>query len=157
EGRPLRARLADALVGSVAASLACGTRSVGVVLLPAVVLADLARGRGRPGLATLTVVPVVLAGAGAQRALLALEGSYLDQLTWAPGLFAHNFVSLGKALGLFFDNGHSRAARLALFGGLLALAAAGYLSKLRRGPGVAEGFVAFYTAAITVWPSAEWG
>src|SRR5205085_5287995 len=126
-----------------------------------VVLADVFRDgvrNGRwPGLVSFVVVLVVGAGVMLQKTLLGMEGSYLDQLVWAPGLFARNLASFVKAMSLFVDNGHSRALRLALYAPLLGLALAGYATRLRQGVGVREAFVPLYLAAIMVWPLAEWG
>jgi 4-amino-4-deoxy-L-arabinose transferase-like glycosyltransferase len=161
EGTSPARRAIHALLGGVAVYLACGTRSVGVVLLPSVVLAEMFRSGVRnwrwPGLVTFIVLPVVVAGMVLQRIFLSLEGSYLDQLIWAPDQFLRNFVSFIKALSLFVDNGHSPALRLALYLPLLALAGLGYATRLRNGLGVREAFVPLYLAAICVWPSAEWG
>jgi hypothetical protein len=151
----LRRRALLAVLTGAAVYLAIGTRSVGVVLVPSLVLAELAR-RRRPGPLTLLAVPTIGLGLFLQRTFLALEGSYLDQLVWAPGQFARTAVSLVKAMGLFLENGHSRGLRLALYGPVLALAAVGYLARLRREASAREWFVPLYFAIIVVWPCAEW-
>ena len=86
--------------------------------------------------------------------LFASDGSYLDQLVFDPKLFASNFVSLIKAMGLFVDNGFSGAARTLLFVLLAALALGGYVRCLRSRLTVRELFGPLYFALIVVWPVA---
>jgi 4-amino-4-deoxy-L-arabinose transferase-like glycosyltransferase len=152
-------RLGPAVLAGVAVYLACGTRSAGVVLLPAAVLADVFRDgrRRRPGVLSAGVVLAVAAGVLAQRWLLTVDGSYLDQLVLDPKLFAANLVSLVKAMSLFLANGHGDGLRVGLFAAVSAVALLGYLGRLLRSPGAAEFFVPLYLAVVVVWPSAAWG
>jgi hypothetical protein len=135
--------------------LACGTRSVGVVLLPCVLLEELVRKR-RLGVVSAGVFVTFACGVLIQRSLLPLDGSYLDQLVFDPPLFARNLVSLIKALGLYLENGYSDALRVLLFAGVSGLALLGFVHRVGEQITSREIFVVLYVAAVTVWPSAEW-
>jgi hypothetical protein len=151
-----RRRVLLALAAGAATYLACGTRSVGVVLAPALVVQQLLSRRRSP-LVAAVILLTFGAGVLAQRALLPFDGSYFDQLVFDPVLFGSNLLSLVKALGLFVDNGYSRAARLLLFGTVSALALLGCWTRVRERWTVAETFLPLYGLAVTVWPSAAWG
>jgi hypothetical protein len=143
-----------ALAG-LAAYLAFGTRTVGVVLVPALLGAELLA-RRRLGAASLAALAAFAAGAAVEKALLPADASYLDQLDFSPALVLRVAVSLVKALGTFFENGYSDAFRLALFAGLLGLALFAYLRRLRSRPGPCELFAGLSLLLLVFWPYAEW-
>jgi hypothetical protein len=149
-------RLPDALLAGLCVYLASATRSVGIVLVPCLVLEGLWRERRLFNPLSLASLAVFAAGVLVQRALLPVDASYLDQLAFDPAQFARNSISLAKAMGLFAANGYSDALRNGLFAVLSAFALAGFARRLRTGPGVHECFAVLYTSAIVVWPSSEW-
>ena len=143
------------LLAGVVAYLAFGTRTVGVVLIPSVLAADWLR-RRRWGIASLSIVASFTIGVIAQKILLVLEGSYLDQLVFDPWLFARIGQSLVRALGHFLENGYSDAARIALFAGLLLPASWAYLARLRSRWTAHEWFATFNGMVLVLWPAAEY-
>jgi hypothetical protein len=155
ESSSRRRTLGWALVAGAAAYLAFGTRTAGVVLVPALLACELLR-RRRPGLVSLGVLLSFGSLVLVQRALLPGDASYLDQLRFDLGLFAHTALDLGKALGMFFDNGYLGSVRLVLFACLLALAGAGFAARLHNRPGPIEFFAVFSFGLLVLWPSAAW-
>jgi hypothetical protein len=155
------------LAAGTAAYLAFGTRTVGVVLIPSFLVCDWRRRRWL-GTASAAIMTAFLAGVAAQKCLLVVEGSYLDQLVFDPALYARIWLSLGKALGYFLENGYSNAARLLLFACLLAPACWACLSRLRTASGATpippdlsgltacELFFVFNAVVLMFWPAAEY-
>ncbi len=144
-----------AAVGAGAALyLACGTRSVGIVLVPCVLAEGWLR-RRRPGRVTPWVLAVFAAGVAAQRLLLPFDGSYFDQLVLDPVLFGRNALWLVKAVGLYADNGSSVAGVLLSAAAIGGLGLLGCLDRARRGITCREVFVVLYPAILLIWPSAE--
>ena len=143
------------LLAGAIAYLAFGTRTVGVVLIPSILAADWLR-RRRWGIASLSIVASFTIGVIAQKSLLVLEGSYLDQLVFDPWLFAWIGQSLIRALGHFLENGYSDAARVALFACLLLPASWAYLARLRDRWTACEWFAAFNGMILVLWPAAEY-
>ncbi len=142
------------LFAGLTAYLAVGTRTVGVVLVPSILGCELLR-RRRLGMASLSIAAAFLAGVAAQKSLLVLDGSYLDQLVFDPLRFVRIGFSLVKSMGFFVENGYSSAACAILYGCLLTLACVGYIARLREGPTVYELFAAFNCMLLVLWPAAE--
>ncbi len=144
-----------AVLAGLTAYLAFGTRTVGVVLVPAL-LARAVLLRRRPGLAGLLILGTFAVGVAVEKSLLAVDGSYLDQLVFDPALFARVGFSLVRALELFLDNGYSAALRGVLFLCLVGVAVPAYWQAVRRRPTVYEPFAAFSCLLLVFWPCAEW-
>ena len=142
------------LFAGLTAYLAVGTRTVGVVLVPSILGCELLR-RRRLGMASLSIAAAFLAGVAAEKSLLVLDGSYLDQLVFDPLRFVRIGFSLVKSMGFFVENGYSSAACAILYGCLLTLACVGYIARLREGPTVYELFAAFNCMLLVLWPAAE--
>jgi hypothetical protein len=145
-----------AALAGLASYLAFGTRTVGVVLLPALAAYEVVRFR-RIGVVTLAAGAVFAAGVLVQAALLPVDGSYLDQLVADPVVFARVGWSLARAMGSFFANGYSHDVTRALYLVLLLLAAAGFVARLRRSRLTpCEPFAVFSVVLVVLWPSSEW-
>ncbi len=185
ETRSPHGRRLAALGAGLALYLACGTRSVGIVLVPCVLAEGWLRrrlpltpnpspprgegpeetprpspfggegGKGRPG----RVTPWVLAAFGAplvlQRLLLPFDGSYLDQLVLDPELFGRNALWMVRSLGLYVDNGRSVAGLVLSFAAVGGLGLLGFLGRVRQGITCREIFTVLYPAAILTWPCTE--
>jgi hypothetical protein len=149
-------RMPDAVLAGACVYLSCATRSVGVVLVPCLVLEALWRERRLFNPALFVALAVFAFGVLVQRTLLPADGSYLDQLVFDPALFVLNAVSLAKAMGLFAANGYSESLRDILFLVLTGFALAGFILRVRVALGVHEFFAMLYGSAIVIWPSSEW-
>jgi hypothetical protein len=185
ETRSPRGRRLAALGAGIALYLACGTRTIGIVLLPCVLAEGWLRRyrpltpnpspprgegskrspnpsplggegrRGRPVRVTLLVLAAFAAGEAAQRLLLPFDGSYLEQLVLDPGLFGRNALWLVKSVGLYADNGSSIVGLVLSFAAVGGLGLVGFLHRARQGITCREVFTVVYLAAILVWPSAD--
>jgi 4-amino-4-deoxy-L-arabinose transferase-like glycosyltransferase len=142
------------MLAGLAAFLAFGVRSMGVVLLPTMLAALWLKQRRLGGVALAMTVPFVL-GLVLQKLLLTLDGSYLDQLVFDPLLPVRVVVSLGEALGAFVDNGYLPIASKGLYLCLLLLAAAGYVRRLRVEVGVLELYLPATGLLLASFPYAE--
>jgi hypothetical protein len=140
------------LAAGVAAYLAYATRTVGGVLMPAMVLADLLRTRR-------ITRPVVLAClafgclAAAQAMLLEGNGGYLDQLGASPAVLLANAGAYATQMAAFWHNGYSKPLAVAVFAAVTLLAFLGYAASVRRRVGTREVFIIVYPLAIFLWPS----
>jgi hypothetical protein len=142
------------LLAGLAAFLAFGTRTVGVVLVPSIVGAEFLR-RRRLGVASPAVALAFAAGVITQRLLLPPDGSYLDQLKYDPALFVRVALSLGRAMSFTAENGYNEPARNALYLCMLLPAGVGYFLRLREGVTACELFAPSNLLLLVVWPAAE--
>lgn len=152
QGRSPRARTTAALLAGVALYLACGTRSIGVVLLPCVLIEGWLR-RRQPGRVVSYVLSTFVLGVLVQRMLLPFDGSYLDQVMLDPSVLAGNVVWLAKAVGLYADNGRSLAGLVVSVLVVGGLGLTGFVARARRGITSCEIFAILYPLAIATWPS----
>jgi 4-amino-4-deoxy-L-arabinose transferase-like glycosyltransferase len=138
-----------------AAWLAYGTRSNGIVLLPAFVLAALWK-RPRPVAAAAGVVVtfLVLALAASRWASYSNQ-SYLSLLNWSPGIFLDNAVEYARSFAFTWANGYFRPAQYLVFAASLPLAAAGVWRRLKGGLETLELYFVFYLGLLIVWPTAN--
>jgi len=143
------------LLAGTFAYLAFGTRTVGVVLIPSILVGDWLR-RRRLGTASVVILAAFLVGVAAQKCLLVVEGSYLDQLVFAPALFVRIAFSLVRALGYFLENGYSNGARLILFACLLAPACWALRARVRERLTVWELFAVCNCMVLVFWQAAEY-
>jgi hypothetical protein len=150
-----RGALIWGLLAGTSAYLAFGTRTIGIVLIPSILVCDWLR-RRRLGTASVAIVAAFLFGVAAQKCLLVVEGSYLDQLVFAPALFLRIAVSLVRALGYFLENGYSNAARLVLFACLLAPACWTIAARIRGRWTACELFAVFNCMVLVFWQAAEY-
>jgi hypothetical protein len=144
-------RLLWGILAGLTAYLAFGTRTVGIVLIPSILGCELLR-RRRLGLASVSMAAVFTALVMVQKALLAFDGSYMDQVNFSLLGLAGNALSLVKGIGLLMSNGSSRIPSLVLFAALLSLAGAGYGARLYNGATVYELFLVFYCLLLVLWP-----
>ena len=141
-----------ALIG-VSVFLACGTRSIGLVLIPCLFVYYVIQVR-KPGLIGIGVFVVIAALIYLQIKSSDMFGSYADHF----GLNVWN-VSLAHAQELFREqsefwvNGHSSFLRFALFAVLTGLAGIGYFARLGAGRiNCFDLFVPFYLAPLIFLP-----
>ncbi len=155
---PIGRVLRDGLAVGVLLYLAYGTRSVGLVLVPCLWLADLLRGRKirRMTIAATLVFGLLLVMQ--VRLMGSSDASYLEQFTGNPvAVVHHNLTAYAEAFFDFWKDDLPKAFRAVLFGTLGLLALRGYTMRLRAGIRIFEIFVPLYTATIVVWPSFQGG
>jgi 4-amino-4-deoxy-L-arabinose transferase-like glycosyltransferase len=152
--QPARRSLTWGILAGLTAYLAFATRTVGVVLVPAMLGCDFLR-RRRLGLGSLGVAAAFAAGVLVQKTVLPLDGSYLDQLEFDPIRYILTSVSLVKGMGLYVENGYSAGGLAVLYACLLALAAPAFVLRLRERPTSCEWFAAGNLLLLAVWPYPE--
>ena len=136
---------------------ATATRSIGVVLVGAVLLDGLLRRRAAalvaPGVAAILAVALM----AVQRAWLPIEGVYAQwfQDTFSMGApLAYARQYLGELRG-FVENEYSLPGATGVFFALAGLAAIGAWTSLRRGIGVVECFLVLYAGMILLFPPVQ--
>lgn len=137
------------LVGLLIA-LADGTRSVGILILPALFILEFLRTR------RLTLFPFVasaVAGLGYLAESLAIPGpsGYWDQFVFYPRVFPINIHGYFNALVSLWSNGYFAAAQTAMFAALAALVLIGAVARLRKGITIYEVFGVLYGILIIIW------
>ncbi len=149
--RPGR-RAAWYVAAGLCAYLAYGTRTVGIVIAPAMVLAELLRLR-RITLASLGACAVFGALLLFQGMLVHSGGSYFDQLSTDVAALAGNAVGYARQAAAFWRNGYFRPGAAALFLAVTILSLVGYASTVRRGAHFREVFPLLYLGVVALWPS----
>lgn len=147
-GRPARG-LAVAL-GAVL-WLAYGTRSVGLLVAPAIALpAALRKTRRWSDLALAGAV--ALAPAAVQTLLIGGLGSYGDAFALTDGWLARNLSYYASVVVALFDNGHAPGLATVAAVVTMALSLVGWARRVRRGPLAVELWAPLYLATVIVWP-----
>lgn len=141
--------------------LAYGTRSLGVLLIPSLLLYDVLRNRRLVpsgfaiNIAILTGCLIIL-----QAWLLHSERGYYEQFAtsfqYSPGAWLKyifgNVVSYVRSLTDVWDNGFSRPLRLTLTILVTVLASVGYFVKVRKEVSYADLFVVIYVFVVCIVP-----
>lgn len=147
-------RIAQGLLLGLVAYLAYGTRSVGMVLLPALLLTEAWRVR-RIGPVLAVAVPTAAALALLQSLTLHSDGGYASLVTLDPDTVAYNGRHYLASLSLLWSNGLPPPWSLGLRGTMFllvsALALAGYVANLRRGVTVLEVVPVLYMAPLVLY------
>ena len=142
----------DSFLAGLMALLAIETRSVGVVLVASVVVADLIRFK-RPTLLTgVFLLPSVVLGLLPAQLAHSMS-SYLDMRTpfhlpWAlmnAGYYSEELRDLWR-------NGYTRGPMRAIFLSMNGFLLVGFWTRLTRGITVSEVFSLLYLAVIFAWP-----
>lgn len=150
-----------ALIISSVFYLSYGTRSLGLLLVPCLLLYDMIRrkklipSRFAIGISGTTLILIAL-----QSHFLHSDRGYYDQFatsfhdslsTWLKYI-AHNVVAYVISLTDVWDNGYSRIFRLGLTVVITGLAGLGYLSRLWREITYTEIFVTLYVLVVLIVP-----
>ncbi len=140
------------LMVSLVVWFAAAVRSVGLTVVPALLLLDVLRRRKISGFAVLVTVAtgvlVLLQGV-----LFPGAGSYVERL-WPidPGVMWYNAVKYVTAATAVWSNGYFLPLRLALFG-LTGLAAVwSFVRRIRGRATIVETFIPFCVIALIVFP-----
>jgi hypothetical protein len=141
----------NSLLVALSIYLGYGTRSIGLLLIPSLLIYDFISHRKITGFA-IQVVCITGGLILLQSLFLHSDSSYADHLGFNIGFVAHHLLEYPKALSEFWLNGYSKLFRYALFGLVSAFAIAGYFHCLKRKIGCYEIFLAIYLAAMVVLP-----
>ncbi len=148
------------IIGSVF-YLGYGTRSLGLLLVPCLLLYDMIRHKKLiPSRFAIGISFVTLTFVALQSYFLHSDRGYYDQFatsfhdsigTWLKYI-AHNVIGYAVSLTDIWDNGYSRIIRLALTIIISGLAVLGYVSRLWREITYTEIFVTLYLLAVLIVP-----
>ncbi|MGE0610077.1 MAG: hypothetical protein AB7O62_23500 [Pirellulales bacterium] len=146
-------KLPLALAVGVTIYLAFGTRTVGGVLLPVLLVTDLLRSR-RLSRGTLLASLVFALLVAAQYLLIRpTGGGYADQLNLEPLVLARNAAQYASRLVAVWSNGYWVPLAAALGLAFLVLALLGYVRAVRQRIGATEVFPVLYLGVILLFPS----
>jgi hypothetical protein len=146
-----RAQALNILLISLSIYLAYGTRSIGMVLLPCLVVYDLIRNR-RPTAFAFIIVALTFVLIALQNVFLHSEGSYAGQLGINPSMAVGQVSMYMSELSAFWAGDIHRAFRLAVFLAISGLAISGYVARIRESITIFELFTAFYIIPLFLLP-----
>ncbi|MFH1921207.1 MAG: glycosyltransferase family 39 protein [Planctomycetota bacterium] len=144
-------RLGYLLTAAVLVCVAFGTRTLGALLLPSLLVYELMRYR-RITRSAVLLVGVFVAAAVAQSLLVHSDVGYFDQYDVGPGVFLNNGAGYTMEFAAFWHNGYFKPAGALLFLAMTVLAAAGYTSSVRRQVTFLEIFPVLYMVAVLLFP-----
>ncbi|HEX7433215.1 MAG TPA: hypothetical protein VF326_06130 [Anaerolineaceae bacterium] len=149
-GREKPPGLSYGLLTGVLIACADSTRSVGILILPALVILDIVRTRR---LRLFPWAASAVAGLGYLVQSLAIRGpsGYEDQAVFYPRVFPINLHAYFDALGSLWSNGYFPAVQMAVYVSLFGLALYGAITRLKRGITIYELFSVFYIILIIIW------
>ncbi len=135
------------------------TRSVGLVLVPSLLLYDLIRHK-RPTLFAISIAVITCTLIILQSVLLRSDRGYIAQFGAEDPNFLMNWLQLTinkapdypKSLTVLWDNGYYKNARLALTSIISVLALIGYAARLLKRISLLEIFTFLYFALIIIAP-----
>jgi len=148
-------RIGKGLLLSLLLYCSYGTRTIGIVLLPAVVLTDLIKFR-RPSrfvMAVLVLTAVFIIG---QTLFLTSPKGYVSAIQFSPRMIVNNAVFYAKTLSYVWQNGFSKKIQIMFALLFTSLAAVSYARKLRSTSPSSEFYLAGYLVILFMW-SAEIG
>lgn len=153
------ARVGYILLISLIIYFSYATRSVGLVLIPSLLLYDLIKHK-RPTLFALSIAAITSTLVILQSLLLRSDRGYINQfgaenpdflMNWLRFMY-HNATHYPRSLTVLWDNGYSKSARLALTCVITGLALVGYVAVLLKKVSITEIFIVFYLMLIIAAP-----
>jgi hypothetical protein len=152
---PRRWRLRDAILLSSLLYTTCGTRTIGVSLIPALVLADVLKYK-RPSRFLILVVSLTAGFVVLQSVILISPKGYIDAVHVSTASVFEHAVYYAKVLSYAWQNGYSKGSQIAFALLFTALAVAGFVRRIWSQRSVTEFYLLAYLAVIIAW-SAEIG
>ncbi len=147
---PTRKQLFPAIVAGFSFYLAYGTRTLGILLVPALFLSDWARWR-RLRRFSLYATGAAILLICLQSIWVRAEASYVDQFAIHLSTITTNLVSYASELSGILAAGYGKTARIGLFVAGSLLAMIGYFWRLRHDRTIIEMFVFLYLVVILLW------
>ncbi len=148
-------RLRSAVGLAVLVYCAYGTRTIGIALLFALILADLLKNK-RPSNFLIAVTAFTLLLIILQTVVVISPRSYLDAVHLSAGAISQHTVYYGKTLSYVWLNGFSKMAQIAFALLFTTLAGIGFIRKAWNRKSPCEFYLLIYLAILIAW-SAEIG
>jgi len=148
-------QLIYAVIVSIFIYLSYGTRNIGFILIPCILIYDIIKNRKLTlfaGVATLLFILFV----GLQAIFFQTDTSYFDQFFRNPKYILKNAALYTHAFILLWDGGAQglNVLRNVLFLMITGLAAIGYGTRLKKMT-IFEIFIPIYLAVILIWPTPQ--
>jgi hypothetical protein len=147
---PGSARVGSALLTSALIYCAYGTRTIGVVLVFALIAADLARFR-RPNRFLVAVLALTGAFIFAQALSITAAKGYISVFHFSPRTIEANAIYYGKTLSYVWQNGYEKQIQIVVALFFTALAAVSFARSLWKERGVQEFYLLAYMTVLTAW------
>ena len=149
-----RRKWAYIVMAGVATCLAFGSRTLGILLIPAFLFSDLVVHK-KPTRVTVSITLMFILWMVIQARLGGRDASYLDQYAgWTPRVLLENAL-YAASLAYFWANGYSKLAAGLLCMVFCGLAGLGYLGRIRQRVTAFEVFLPLYVAVILSWPAMQ--
>jgi hypothetical protein len=145
-------RFGAALLLSLLLYATYGTRTIGIVLLPALVLADLWKFR-RPSRLLIVVVVVTLGLILLQNMLLVSPRAYMNVVKWSAESTGQRVMFYVKTLSYVWRNGVSKAAQIVFALLFTALAGMGFCKAFWTRRSIVQFYLLGYLAVLIAWPT----
>ena len=143
-------RIGSAFLLSLLLYASYGTRTIGIALLPALVVADLLKFR-RPSRFLIVVLALSSALILGQTVLLTTTKGYLMALRLSGQTVARNMLFYSKTLSYVWANGFSKMAQIVFALLFTALAATEFVRRLWADRSVREFYLLGYLAILFLW------
>ncbi|MBX7168695.1 MAG: hypothetical protein K1X74_20330 [Pirellulales bacterium] len=140
-----------ALSGLLAAA-AYSTRSLGLVLVPMLLVYDFGRNGWKPGWRSLVALAIFCCLALLQTLFLHSDNAYISFFQFKPDVIVYHLFEYTKRFIVFWNNGYVPALTILVFLIMLPAALVGFLARLVRGPTVYELVPMCYMLLVIVFP-----
>ena len=143
-------RIGAAVALSILLYCSYGTRTIGIALLPALILADLAK-FNRPSRFLISVLGMTFALILAQGIFIASPTGYLRAFHFSPLVVSQNTVYYAKTLSYVWQNGVNKKIQIIFALLFTALAGFSFAGNLWRERSVREFYLVGYLAILIAW------
>jgi hypothetical protein len=143
-------RIGAALLLSLLLYATYGTRTIGIVLLPALVLADLWKFR-RPSRFLILVLALTTGFILLQNMLMVSPKAYVNALHMSVAAALEHIIFYGKTLSYVWRNGVSKSAQIAFALLFTAFAAMAFSKQFWNRKSVVEFYLLGYLAVLVIW------
>jgi hypothetical protein len=130
-----------------------GTRSIGIVLLPSILLYDIIKNK-KLSLITILISIVFMMLFLFQSSLLQTDRSYYDQINIDYNIIIQNIQIYLNEIKQFFDNGYSPGLNKLLFIIISFISLLGFIIRIKKFE-IYEVFLFLYLTVIVIWPANE--
>lgn len=129
---------------------AYGVRTIGIALLGALILADIAKFR-RPRRFLMVTVVFTLALMLVQNIAFTSPGGYLSAFRFSPRMMLTNTLYYGKTLSYVWQNGFSKSIQIGFALLFTVLAAVRFIARLSTEQSAREFYLLLYIAILIAW------
>lgn len=133
---------------------AYGTRGIGILLMPSLIIYDLIKFKKITKL-TIKVTILFALFAIAQNYFLHNDYIYLKTFSFNHRIILNNIMNYSSSLFFFWYNGYNKFLQAVLFSVISALAIIGYFIRVKGKITILEIFLALYVINLMIWPGPD--